>query len=223
MRMMAVFEKGQRLRHIGHLDIQRAMQRALRRSGLPVAYSKGFNPHILVTFASALATGAWGERELMDVTMASEVSPEAFVSAMNKALPPDMQLSEAYVLADKHPALMATLTAADYEITLLDEDVAARCHQALEAFLQQESIITLRKTKRGLNDCDIKPLIHRIDIDGCRIRALLTLTEAMACKPDMLVNALCAFIGCDVPRFVVLRKGLMGPAADGSLVALETL
>ena len=53
---MAVFEKGIRLRHIGHLDIQRAMMRALRRSGLPVAYSNGYNPHILLTFASALST-----------------------------------------------------------------------------------------------------------------------------------------------------------------------
>ena len=50
--MMAVFEKSERLRHIGHLDIQRAVMRALRRSGLSVSYSKGFNPHILLTFAS---------------------------------------------------------------------------------------------------------------------------------------------------------------------------
>lgn len=60
--MMAVFEKGERLRHIGHLDIQRAVQRALRRSMLPVAYSNGFNPHILLTFASALSTGYAGRR-----------------------------------------------------------------------------------------------------------------------------------------------------------------
>ena len=58
MRILAVFEKGERIRHIGHLDIQRSMQRGLRRSGLPVAYSNGFNPHILITFASALSTGA---------------------------------------------------------------------------------------------------------------------------------------------------------------------
>ena len=56
MRMLAVFEKGERIRHIGHLDIQRSVQRGLRRSGLPVAYSNGFNPHILITFASALLT-----------------------------------------------------------------------------------------------------------------------------------------------------------------------
>ena len=73
MRMLAVFEKGERIRHIGHLDIQRSVQRGLRRSGLPVAYSNGFNPHILITFASALSTGACGRREIMDVTMAEEV------------------------------------------------------------------------------------------------------------------------------------------------------
>ena len=55
MRMMAVFEKGERLRHIGHLDIMRSTQRALRRSGLPVSYSKGFNPHILIScFSSSM-------------------------------------------------------------------------------------------------------------------------------------------------------------------------
>ena len=76
MRIQAVFEKNERVRHIGHLDIQRAVQRGLRRSGLPVAYSNGFNPHILVAFASALSTGACGKREIMDVTMAGEVTED---------------------------------------------------------------------------------------------------------------------------------------------------
>ena len=112
MRMLAVFEKGERIRHIGHLDIQRSVQRGLRRSGLPVAYSNGFNPHILITFASALSTGACGKREIMDVTMAEEVSPEEFLEKMNQAMPPEMRLSEARALDQKHPALMASLRAA---------------------------------------------------------------------------------------------------------------
>ena len=89
--MIAVFEKSERLRHIGHLDIQRAVMRALRRSGLSVSYSKGFNPHILLTFASALSTGAAGRKEIMDVQLDREVTPEEFVAAMNGAMPPDMQ------------------------------------------------------------------------------------------------------------------------------------
>ena len=106
MRMVAVFEKGERIRHIGHLDIQRSVQRGLRRSGLPVAYSNGFNPHILITFASALSTGACGKREIMDVTMAEDVSPEVFLEKMNQAMPPEMQLSMARAVEQKHPALI---------------------------------------------------------------------------------------------------------------------
>ena len=107
---MAVFEKSERLRHIGHLDIQRAVMRALRRSGLPVSYSNGFNPHILLTFASALSTGAAGRKEIMDVQLEREVSPEEFVSAMNGAMPPDMQLSFAKIIDDKHIARYHWLT-----------------------------------------------------------------------------------------------------------------
>ena len=124
MRMLAVFEKGERIRHIGHLDIQRSVQRGLRRSGLPVAYSNGFNPHILITFASALSTGACGKREIMDVSMAEEVSAEEFLERMNKAMPPEMQLSEARVLDQKHPAMMAILQAAEYDLLIRDPEQA---------------------------------------------------------------------------------------------------
>lgn len=221
--MMAVFEKSERLRHIGHLDIQRAMQRALRRAGLPVSYSKGFNPHILVTFASALSTGAWGKRELMDVTLERDVTPEAFLDAMNGALPPEMPLIEARPLDDRHPALMAMVRAADYTIRLMDADRAARCVAAIPGFLAEKEIITPRKTKSGVKDCDIRPLILRLDGEGDCLRAVLTLTESTSCKPDMLVTALSAFAGVEPPRALMQRNGLLGENGEGALVPLETL
>ena len=147
MRMLAVFTKGERLRHIGHLDLMRAMQRALRRSELPVSYSKGFNPHILVTFASALSTGAWSKREIMDVTLDTEVTPEAFTAAMNRALPVDLRVLSARPIDDRHPALMAMVAAAEYAITVMDADTAAQLAACREAFLAQAEIITPRKTK----------------------------------------------------------------------------
>lgn len=221
--MMAVFEKSERLRHIGHLDIQRSTHRALRRSGLPVAYSKGFNPHILITFASALSTGAVGKNEIMDVTLEGEVTPEAFLSAMNAAMPPDMQLKSARMLDDHHPALMAMVQAAKYDLKLLDEDIAAKCIAALPAFLQQESIMAMRKTKSGVKECDIRPLLLDIHGEGQRLYATMTLTERTSCKPDMLIKALCAFARCDEPRVLVTREGLLGLDEKGELVPLEQL
>ena len=68
MKMIVVFEKTPRLRMIGHLDLMRAMQRALRRSDLPLRYSQGFNPHILLSFAAPLSLGMAGKREVMEET-----------------------------------------------------------------------------------------------------------------------------------------------------------
>lgn len=223
MRMMAVFEKSERLRHIGHLDIQRSTQRALRRSGLPVAYSKGFNPHILITFASALSTGAVGKNEIMDVTLEGDVTPETFLSAMNAAMPPDMQLKSARVLDDRHPALMAMVQAAQYDLKLLDKDMAAKCVAALPAFLQQESIMAMRKTKSGVKECDIRPLLLDVRGEGQHLYATMTLTERTSCKPDMLIKALCSFTDCEEPRVLVTREGLLGLNEQGELTPLEQL
>lgn len=221
--MMAVFEKGVRVRHIGHLDIQRAMMRALRRSGLPVAYSKGFNPHILLTFASALSTGAAGKKEILDVTMAADVDPEAFKAALNRALPPDMQVSSVKVMEDKHPSLMSLLQAAEYEIRILDEGAAKKMAACIPEFLGQESILAMRKTKSGMKETDIRPLIHALRAEGDTLRARVTLTDALACKPDMLLKALSDFVQIEVPSVLVIREGLLGLNEAGELTALETL
>jgi len=221
--MTAVFQKGERLRHIGHLDIQRAVQRALRRSGLPVGYSNGFNPHILVTFASALSTGASGSREIMDVTLREEVSCDMFMARMNAALPPDLQISACRVIDDRHPALMAQVTAADYTITITDPQAAAVMTAAIDAFLQQKQIMAMRKTKSGMKECDCRPLIHTLTADGDKLKAVLTLTERESCKPDMLIAALSAFAGIEAPRVLVHRNQLFGTTPDGALAPLETL
>lgn len=226
MRMLGVFEKNQRIRHIGHLDIQRAVQRGLRRSGLPVAYSNGFNPHIQVTFASALSTGACGKREIMDVKMAEAVEASTFLKKMNEAMPPEMQLSEARIIDDRHPALMASLKAADYQIQILTEEFAEILIHAIPQMLAQEEIVTVRKTKSGMKDTDIKPLILGLKSEGDTLYTRLVLTEKEACKPNMLISALRQAAGIQEDteiRTLVTRNQLLGETSEGLLVPLETL
>lgn len=224
MRMLAVFEKGERIRHIGHLDIQRSVQRGLRRSGLPVAYSNGFNPHILITFASALSTGACGKREIMDVTMAEEVTPEEFLEKMNRAMPPEMRLSEARALDQKHPALMASLRAAKYDLLIRNAEQAEKLAAAIPAMMARETVTAMRKTKTALKECDIKPLIYELKAEGQHILATLTLTEREACKPGMLIEALSREAGIEGEiRMLVTRTALLGMDEAEKLVPLETL
>ena len=224
MRMLAVFEKSERIRHIGHLDIQRSVQRGLRRSGLPVAYSQGFNPHILVTFASALSTGACGKREIMDVTMAKETTEEEFLSRMNRAMPPEMQLSEARAVDDRHPSLMSTLCAAEYDLMFRDAKTGECLVRALPGMMAKDVIPAMRKTKTKLEEVDIKPLILSVSGEGNHIRATLVLNEKESCKPQMLAEALKAQAGIDGEiRMLVTRERLLGKNSLGELTPLEKL
>ena len=224
MRVIAVFEKSMRIRHIGHLDIQRFVQRGLRRSGLPVAYSKGFSPHILVAFASALATGAWGSREIMDVTMENDVTAEEFLCAMNRAMPKEMQCSWAKTVDDKHPAMMASLTAAEYAITLCGENRNEVFAAAIDKILDMDEVTAVRKTKTGMKECNIRPLIYELDIKDNVIHCVMKLTEREACKPNMLMEALTREAGFEeVPRTLVRRLSLLGENEEGKRVPLETL
>ena len=228
MRMLAVFEKGERIRHIGHLDIQRSVQRGLRRSGLPVAYSQGFNPHILITFASALSTGACGKREIMDVTMAGDVEAEEFLEKMNRAMPPEMQLKEARAVDNKHPSLMGMVAAADYDLLIRDEAQGEKLAAALPEMMKKDQIMAMRKTKTKLAECDIKPLIYSLYAekkDGkTHLRVMMTLTERESCKPQMLLEALKAQAGTEAEvRMLVTREGLYGLNETGALAPLENM
>ena len=224
MRMLAVFEKGERIRHIGHLDIQRSVQRGLRRSGLPVAYSQGFNPHILITFASALSTGACGKREIMDVTMAEETEPQEFVARMNRAMPPEMQVKEARAIDSKHPSLMGMVRAAEYDLMIRDEAVGERLIAAIPVMMDKESIPAMRKTKTKLTEVDIKPLILAIRGEENHIRATLVLNERESCKPQMLLEALKEAAGIEGEvRMLVTRERILGEDSSGALAPLERI
>ncbi len=226
MRMLGVFEKSERVRHIGHLDIQRAVQRGLRRSGLPVAYSSGFNPHIQVAFASALSTGAFGRREIMDVRMAEEVPAEEFLRRMNSAMPPEMRLLSARAVDDRHPALTAGLKAGMYEIILREEKHADRLIPAIGPMMERGEILVTRKSKSGLKEVDMKPLIYALRGEKRTIYATLALTERESCKPAMILEGLKREAGLpeeEEVRALVIRTQLLGEDADGVFAPLESL
>ncbi|MEF9895372.1 MAG: TIGR03936 family radical SAM-associated protein, partial [Clostridia bacterium] len=118
MRAIYQFGKTRRLMCVSHLDLQRFMQMAIRRTDLPVAYSQGFNPHPLLSFASALAMGWTSDCELMDIKMAEDVKADYAMAQMRKALPPDLPLKQVRLVDDRFPALMARLAFSDYQIAL---------------------------------------------------------------------------------------------------------
>ena len=225
MKAWITFEKKPRLRHIGHLDLMRAMQRALRRSGLPIAYSNGFNPHIVMSFASALSSGIPGDAELLDVSLKGESTAEKCMAAMNRVLPPALQVSRVRMVDDRFPKVSAALRQAEYTITLRGGGACAIA-SALPAFLAQDEIVALRKTKRSETMVNIRPMIHALTArtDEEKNTAVLTARVSFveAATPDLLVESLCTFAGAQPERCEIRRTCLLGEK-DGQSVPLIDL
>ena len=189
MRIIFEFGKGGRLRYISHLDLQRFMQRALRRTDLPVAYSQGFSPHPQMAFASALAMGWSSDVELLDVKLTEEVNEEHAREQLDRALPPEMPVYRARLVDDRFPALMAKLVWADYKIDL-SGDSADAVIAAIDGYMAEESVIALRKTKSGEKPADIRKMTALLRAEGHTVYARLMLTEQATVKPDLLLNTL---------------------------------
>ena len=223
MRLWAEFEKGPRLRHIGHLDLMRAMQRALRRSGTPVDYSKGYNPHILLSFASALSVGASGEHELMEVTLLEDESPEVFQQQMNQALPEDLMIRNSGILPEGSAPLMARVVAAQWSIYIFDQAQRTKLLQVIPEWEHQEWIPGFRKTKSGMKECNLKPLILDLSIlQDETISMILSQEEGSTCKPSMVLESLKE--ACDLeemPRMEIRRNHLLTRNSLHELIPLE--
>ena len=162
-----VFEKRGRVKYISHLDLNRCMLRAVRRSGLPAWYTEGFHPHMYLMFPLALSLGAESTCEVMDIRLTQEVPPEEILARLNPALPEGLKAYE--VREPKN--VTQDIGSAEYEVVLIGEGLAEKW----ESFLAQEQILIEKKTKKGMKELDIKPKITVTDVSASDGELHLTL------------------------------------------------
>lgn len=211
MRMIAEFEKMGRMSWFSHLDLQNTMQRALRRAQLPVAYSQGFNPHVLTSFATALSVGCQSRGEVMEVEMAGEISPEEFAEKLNACLPDGLKVRRCASVPDSAPALMAKVAEAGYDITAPNADLT----QAVEAFLKAEEVMVEKRSKTKTRLVNIRPMVHEITcaFDGkdSRLSMVLEQNNANALKVELVMQAL-----APEQEFRFVRTALYAAGSDGA-------
>lgn len=92
------YKKGEAIKFISHRDLMRAFQRALRRTGLPVAYSQGFNPHMKISWGNALKVGAVSDSEFAEIQFEGWVKPNELKEALNSHLPGGLEIIEAFLI-----------------------------------------------------------------------------------------------------------------------------
>ncbi|MCI7779198.1 MAG: TIGR03936 family radical SAM-associated protein [Clostridiales bacterium] len=168
MRIIASFYKHDEVRFVSHLDMQRLFQRAFRRAGLPLSYSKGFNPHPLLSFATALSVGYTSECEYFDVFLDEKIDADEFRSRVNAVLPEGVAVTKAVDAGEMKTSLTTLMRSADYFARLdFDREVTSdELENALASLLTGE-IFVEKKTKGGMKDVDIRPLLISVNLIDC--------------------------------------------------------
>ena len=176
---------------ISHLDTMRMFQRAFRRANLLVKHTEGFNPHAFVSIAMPMSVGTESECELLDFTLLQEGCPiETVPEKLNAVLPQGVRVLEAY--AD--PRKLSGLKAMEARLRLFyDQGVPEGCQDAIQGLLDGPELVVPKKSKRGVNDTDIRPLIRAAELRQPDKTTLeLDLTVAVgepSLNPDLIAKA----------------------------------
>lgn len=208
-RLRLRYAKRGRLRFSSHRDFQRAFERALRRSAIPMAYSAGFSPHPKVSYAGAAATGVASEAEYLEIAVTQRCDPDRVRDALDASLPPGLDVLE--VVEAGPGALADRLEASVYEITLpgVQPGLAGA---AVDAFLASSSVTVERMTKNGVRTFDARAAVLSVDLRGGPVDATPELPASVADSA--------AADGCAILR-VVVRHTTPAVRPDDVLLALR--
>ena len=186
--------KGEEAQYVGHLDFGRALEKALRRAKLPVAYSEGFNPHMKISFGPALAVGVSSCAEYVDVEMTEVIEIEKVIASLSDKLPQGLMLCDVRHICSKG-SLSALLNIAVYEVNFgeltLNEMMCAEFSVA--NFQSAEQVVHVRNSPKGTRFLDIKELlVGDIKLDqknGCTLTFTIDMTKASV-KPQEVIAVL---------------------------------
>lgn len=208
MRARVKFSKTGVMRYVGHLDLMRFFQKAVKRAELPIRYSEGFNPHQIMSFASPLGVGLTSEGEYMDIDLKEKVDSVSAVKALNDNMVEGLEITGFRYLPDDAEKCMSAVTAASYVVTYKDpKDDACYidniCDLKVKFFDEAASINIVKKTKKGERELDLKPLIYRFYIsvqDNVPVYDLLLSSGSTDnIKPELVVKAFHEYLG--LPEF----------------------
>lgn len=191
MKLRIKFKKYGPVRFIGHLDVMRFFQKAIRRAGIDVKYTGGFSPHQAMTFAAPLGVGIESNGEYMDIEVNSMTSSQDIMDRLNRASVYGIEIVSAKILPDDAGNAMASVAAAAYTVRFREgyepeTDIA----KILPAFLARKEILIAKETKKGVREVDLRPGIYELSYeDGC-FSMLLDASSAGNIKPVQVIVAL---------------------------------
>lgn len=188
------YAKRGRLRFASHRDLARALERALRRAQVPMAFSAGFTPHPKISYVGAAPTGAASEAEYLEIGLAERRDPEQVRAALDASLPDEIAVLECVEAAEGSGSLADRMEVTTWRIELPGVE-PADLERALAAFLARDSVEVPRRTKNGLRDVDARAAVTSASTGteaGCAILKAVVRQVTPAVRPDDVLAALAA-------------------------------
>jgi radical SAM-linked protein len=188
------YAKRGRLRFTSHRDFGRAFERAVRRAGLPIAYSSGFSPHPRISYANASPTGAASEAEYLEIGVTRQCDADEVRAALDIALPPGLDILDVVIAGSG--SLADRLEAGRWHVTLpgVPPDEA---RNAVNAFLATPSVEVCRMTKGGIRTFDCRSAVVSLSVldsgvpdEECAILELVVRHGTPAVRPDDILAGL---------------------------------
>ncbi|MEY8461022.1 TIGR03936 family radical SAM-associated protein [Eggerthellaceae bacterium 24-137] len=181
-RLRVTFRETGRLALLSHLELARALERAVRRAGLPYAVSQGFSPHMRIAFGAALPVGVGGTAEFFDLFLTDYVAPDKALCALQEASPADLMPIAAAYVEPKAPAASVACPVSTYEVSL---------SEAPAAITVPETITVVRKKKeKVLATADF--LVGPVEHEGATVRFTLEAKPTGSLRADAFLRELAA-------------------------------
>ena len=208
MKIRIKFRKFGNVRFIGHLDVQRFFQKAVRRAGIDVAYTAGFSPHQIMSFASPLGVGLESNGEYMDMEVHTFLGSAETVKRLNAVSAEGIEILSAKVLPDTAGNAMASVAAAAYTVRFREgREPSFDWRKNLQSFYEKESILIIKVPKKSTKGkspdqsallavkIDLKQGIYALSLRDDGIFMLLDASSAGNIKPGMVLDAYLAEYG----------------------------
>ncbi len=226
MKIRIKFLKQGSTKFIGHLDMMRYFQKAMRRAQVDIRYSEGFSPHQIMSFAAPLGVGITSNGEYFDIEVLSTDSSKAMVDRLNNVMVEEIRVLSYRKLEDSGKSAMSLVCAADYTLKFRENNRPVDLDgffRELEDFYGQEQIRITKQTKKGQKEMDLKPLIYRLERRGEEIFMQVSTGSTDNIKPELVMETFYQSRQQNFPEFAfrIQREEVYGRDSRGLLIPLE--
>ena len=230
MKIRIKFRKYGVMKFIGHLDIMRYFQKAIRRADIDICYSEGFSPHQIMSFAAPLGVGITSDGEYLDIEVHSSRSSEESMQALNETMVEGVEIASYIKLPDNAKTAMSIVAAADYDLYFKEGYEAPATLEEFEEglenfFTKPAEVLITKKTKKSEKVMDLKQLVYdfkveeRVIDDKEKISFYLNVCTGSNdnLKPELVVESLFGAMGLtyDANAIQIHRRDVYAMAADG--------